>query len=51
METIDLTVGFDLKRIAQDWENLSAEHSIDHGSTLFFGDRFGIQLPLGTNVA
>jgi hypothetical protein len=46
METIDLTVGFDLKRIAQDWENLSAEHSIDHGSTLFFGDRFGIQLPL-----
>jgi hypothetical protein len=46
METIDLTVGFDKKRIAQGWENLSAEHSTDHGSTLLFGDRFGIQLPL-----
>ena len=29
METIDLTDGFDLKRIAQAWENLSTEHSID----------------------
>ena len=45
METIDLTDGFDLQRIAQSWKNLSAEHSIDPESTLLFGDRFGIQLP------
>jgi hypothetical protein len=45
METIDLTEGYDHSRIAQSWENLSAEHSIDRGSTLSFGDRFGIQLP------
>jgi hypothetical protein len=44
METIGLTEGFDLKRISQSWENLSAEHSIDLGSTPLFGDRFGIQL-------
>jgi hypothetical protein len=48
METIDLTAGFDLKRIAQSWENLSTEHSIDCGSTLLFGNRFGIQLPFST---
>lgn len=48
METIDLTDGFDIKRIAQSWENLSTEHSIDDGSTLLFGDHFGIQLPLST---
>jgi hypothetical protein len=48
METIDLTDGFDLKRIAQSWDNLSAEHSVDRGSTLLFGDRFGIQLPFPT---
>jgi hypothetical protein len=45
METIDLTDRFALKRIAQSWESLSAEHSRDHGSTLLFGDHFGIQLP------
>jgi hypothetical protein len=44
METIDLTDRFDKERIAQGWK--SAEHSIDHGSTFLFGDRFGIQLPL-----
>ena len=32
-------------RIAQSWENLSTEHSIDGGSTLLFAGRFGIQLP------
>ena len=48
METIDLTDGFDLKRIAQSWDDLSAEHSVDRGSTLLFGDRFGIQLPFST---
>jgi hypothetical protein len=47
METIDLTAGYDLKRIAQSWENLSAEHSINLGSTLLFADQFGIELPLG----
>jgi hypothetical protein len=46
LETIDLTDGFDLKRIAQSWDNLSVEHSVDRGSTLLFGDRFGIQLPV-----
>jgi hypothetical protein len=46
METIDLTDGFDKKRIDQIWKNLSAEHPIERGSTLLFGDRFGIQLPL-----
>jgi hypothetical protein len=46
METIDLTAGYDLKRIAQSWGNLSTEHSIDRGSTLLFADRFGIELPL-----
>jgi hypothetical protein len=48
LETIDLTDGFDLKRIAQSWDNLSVEHSVDRGSTLLFGDRFGIQLPFST---
>ena len=38
METIDLADEFDLKRITQSRENLSAEHSRDHGSTLLFGD-------------
>jgi hypothetical protein len=47
METIDLTVGFDLKRIAQAWENLSKGHSVDLGSTLLLADQFGIELPLG----
>ena len=46
METIHLTDGFDLKRIVQSWENLSAELSVDFGTTLLFEDRFGIQLPL-----
>jgi hypothetical protein len=46
VETIDLTDGFDLKRIAQDWENLSNEHSVDLGSTLLFADQFGVELPL-----
>jgi hypothetical protein len=46
METIDLTDGFNLKRVTQNWQNLSAEHSIEFGSTLLFGDRFGIKLPL-----
>jgi len=32
METIDLADEFDLKRITQSRENLSAEHSRDHGS-------------------
>jgi hypothetical protein len=36
-----LTVGFDLKRIAQSRENLSAEYSMDLGSTLLFGDVLG----------
>ena len=45
METIALTAGYDLKRIAQSWENLSTEHSIAGGSTLLFANRFGIQLP------
>jgi hypothetical protein len=48
METIDLTDGFDLQRIAQSWKNLSAEHSVGFGLTLLFGDRFGIQLPFST---
>jgi hypothetical protein len=46
METIDLADEFDLKRIAEAWENLSTEHSVDLGSTLLFADRFGIELPL-----
>jgi hypothetical protein len=46
METIDLTDRFALKRIARSWESLSAEHSIGLTSTIFFGDRSGIQLPL-----
>jgi hypothetical protein len=37
METIDLTDGFDLKRIAQSWENVSAEHSTGLASILLFG--------------
>jgi hypothetical protein len=45
METIDLTDGFEIKGIAESWENLSAEHSIGLGSTLSFGGHFGIQLP------
>jgi hypothetical protein len=45
METIDLTDGFDLMRIAQAWKILSDEHSVDLGSTLLFPDRFAIQLP------
>ena len=48
METIDLTDGFTLKWIAQSWEHLSTEHSVEFGSTLLFGDRFGIQLPFST---
>ena len=48
METIDLTAGYDLKSITKSWQNLSAEHLIDGGSTLLFGDRFGIQLPSST---
>ncbi len=45
MDTLDLTDGFDLSRIAQSWKNLSAEHSIGFGSTLVFGNRFGIKMP------
>jgi hypothetical protein len=46
METINPADGFEIKRIAQNWENLSADHSIDSGSTLSFGGRFGIGWPL-----
>jgi hypothetical protein len=45
MDTLDLADGFDLSRIAQSWKNLSAEHSIGFGSTLVFGNRFGIKMP------
>jgi hypothetical protein len=33
METVDLTDGFDHDRIAQSWENLSADHSIQIGES------------------
>jgi hypothetical protein len=45
METIDSTDGFDLKRIAQSLENLSAQYSMDQRSIFSLGDRFGTQLP------
>jgi hypothetical protein len=41
METIDLTDGFALKWIAQIWENLSAQYSMDQRSIFSLGDRFG----------